>query len=380
MVNISKNVCCSWHWFSALTFPALGFFVTLYAFLITAFGLIWVLFLIGWISGGARRDYVIHIVDSVLVGLFAIMGDGLAPFRAIDTYHMIYIAHYHRLSWKLRKQKNLPKLVDHNDLPERTAKEIAADAEAGMDQKSDEDWEFSVLTPEQQRKLVHHQNKFSKSHAYYRPHETSTHYAFPLKLLITIVSLLDGHSLLQIMLGSFTWGWSYHTRPEWITAVILSISISVNITAGILISVGDKRTRKKDVVLRMMRQGLTEEAMRKIEKDKRDAGEDTSHIAEVMEVSHAVNVQQGVTEPEGNETKQGAREVKEKLRGYQQTLEGTQDTETEEGREKVRKEKSREEENQRLGVASKDMFGASSSASNSGSFVTASQQRTRGDF
>lgn len=267
----------------------------------------------------------------------------------------------------------MPKLADHNDLPERSQKEV--DAEAG-DAKTEEDWEFSVLTPEQQRKLVHHQNKFSKSHAYYRPHETSTHYAFPLKLLITIVSLLDGHSLLQIMLGSFTWGWSYHTRPEWITAVILSISITVNITAGILISVGDKRTRKKDVVLRMMRQGLTEEAMRKIEKHKREAGQDVSHIQEVVEVSHAVNVQQGVTEPEGNETVQGAREVKEKLKGYQQTLEGKKDGETEEGREKMRQEKGREEENQRLGVNSRDMFG-SSSANDSDSFVTATQQETR---
>ncbi|KAK5941045.1 hypothetical protein PMZ80_006322 [Knufia obscura] len=306
----------------------LGFFVTLYAFLITAFGLIWVLFLIGWISlPGKRKDYIIHIVDSVLVGLFAIMGDGLAPFRCVDTYHMIYIAHYHRLSWKLRKAKNLPKLADHNDLPERSQKEVCADAEAGVLTKGDDaDWEFSVLSPEQQRKLVHHQNKFSKSHSYYRPHETTTHHAFPLKLLITIVSLLDAHSVLQISLGAFTWGWSYHTRPEWITAVILSLSITCNITGGVLISVGDKRTRKKDVLLRMARQGLTEEAMRKVEQKKREEGaeEEAERIKQSVDMARLANVRHGVRSPSpvgsdgesAGEFEKGTEEIKEKVRAY----------------------------------------------------------------
>lgn len=311
------------------------------------------LFLIGWISLGSRKDYIVHIVDSVLVALFAVMGDGLAPFRAIDTYHMIYIAHYHRLSWKLRKAKNLPNLSDHNDLPERTQKEVCADAEAGMEKETDADWEFSVLSPEQQRKLVHHQNKFSKSHSYYRPHETTTHYAFPLKLLITIVSLLDGHSLLQIMLGSFTWGWSYHTRPEWITAVILSISITVNITAGILISVGDKRTRKKDVLLRMARQGLTEEAMRKVEKHKREnEGEDTSHLKPSIVDAHVANVREGVVSPKGRgEFEVGAEEVKEKLRGYKSDL----GSDSDDDKKDLEKEEEKEER-ERLGIEDRDML------------------------
>lgn len=76
----------------------LGFFVTLYATLITLFGLAWVLFLIGWISIGSKQSYVINVIDYILVALFAIMGDGLAPFRAVDTYHMIYIAHYRKHS------------------------------------------------------------------------------------------------------------------------------------------------------------------------------------------------------------------------------------------------------------------------------------------
>lgn len=82
------------------------------------------LFLIGWISLGSKKDYVVNIVDNVLVALFAIIGDGLAPFRAVDTYHMIYIAHYHRITWKKREKMGLPDLVDHNDLPEHSKEEV----------------------------------------------------------------------------------------------------------------------------------------------------------------------------------------------------------------------------------------------------------------
>lgn len=75
----------------------LGFLVTLYATLITLFGLAWVLFLIGWIYvGPEKQSYTINVIDNVLVALFAIVGDGLAPFRAVDTYHMIFIVHYRK--------------------------------------------------------------------------------------------------------------------------------------------------------------------------------------------------------------------------------------------------------------------------------------------
>jgi len=86
----------------------LGFAVTLYATLITLFGLAWVLFLIGWIYVGEKQVYAIHIIDSVLVALFAIVGDGLAPFRAVDTYRMIYIWRYTRIIENAKKGK-LPK-------------------------------------------------------------------------------------------------------------------------------------------------------------------------------------------------------------------------------------------------------------------------------
>lgn len=222
------------------------------------------LFLIGWISVGGKKDYVTNIIDNILVALFAIIGDGLAPFRAVDTYHMIFIAHYHHLTWKLRKKRNLPDLEDHNDLPGLQPKEV--ESSDGANFVSDEDRELVVLTPVQQAKLKHHQEKFAKSHTFYKPHETATHRAFPLRLLVAIVVLLDCHSLFQIALGTCTWSISYHVRPFALTTVILCCSLTCNITGGILISIGDKRTRKKEVVERMFRQQLTEQAMRKIEK------------------------------------------------------------------------------------------------------------------
>ncbi|RYP89388.1 hypothetical protein DL770_004450 [Monosporascus sp. CRB-9-2] len=247
----------------------LGFLVTVYAGLITLFGLAWVLFLIGWIYVGDQQLYVINVIDTVLVSLFAILGDGLIPWRIIDTYHMCYIARYHHLTWKLRKKMALPHLQDKNDLPSEPAvrgSEEVVDIEAARTLHEKE--ELTVLTPQQQRKLEHHQAKFSKSHTFYKPHETETHYAFPLRLLVAIVVLLDCHSIFQLALGLSTWCIDYRVRPTALTATLLCFSITVNIVAGVLISVGDRRTRKRDVIERMFRQELTREAMKRVNKAK----------------------------------------------------------------------------------------------------------------
>ncbi|KAJ5833669.1 hypothetical protein N7474_001980 [Penicillium riverlandense] len=252
--------------FSQYVRKPLGFLVTLYATLITLFGLAWVLFLIGWINVGGKEDYVINIIDNILVGLFAIMGDGLAPFRAVDTYHMIFIAHYTHLTWKIRRKRSLPDLKNKNDLPAQ--REMDIDIEFGDTPKEDE-YEFSVLDQRQQLRLIHHQNKFSKSHTFYKPHETVTHHAFPLRMLVAIVVILDFHSILQIALGVCTWSMEPpRYRPFALTTVILCCSITCNITGGVLIMLGDRRSRKKDVVERLFRQQLTEEAMKKMEKRK----------------------------------------------------------------------------------------------------------------
>ncbi|KMP01630.1 hypothetical protein CIRG_01769 [Coccidioides immitis RMSCC 2394] len=249
----------------------LGFLVTLYATLITLFGLAWVLFLIGWINVGGKQLYVINIIDYILVALFAIVGDGLAPFRAIDTYHMIYVAHYHRVTYKLRRKQQLPKLRNKNDLPERREEEIDqhVDVEkSGETTKDSDTTELSVLTARQQERLTHHANKLAKSHTFYKPHETTTHHAFPLRMLIAVIILLDFHSLFQIALGATTWGIDYRRRPFALTTVILCCSLTCNFTAGLLIWIGDRRTRKKDVIEKMFRQELTEQAILKLQKKK----------------------------------------------------------------------------------------------------------------
>jgi C4-dicarboxylate-specific signal transduction histidine kinase len=178
---------------------------------------------------------------------------------------MIFIARYHHLTWELRKKQQLPELVDHNDLPERRASQVEIDDAIDKEEMG----EYSVLKPIQQKRLQYHQAKFSKAHTFYRPHETSTHHAFPLRLLIAVVVLLDCHSCLQVALGTCTWSWNYHTRPEALTSTILACSITCNIVAGVLISVGDHRTRKKDVLERINRQNLTEEALERMAKERK---------------------------------------------------------------------------------------------------------------
>lgn len=74
--------------------------------------------------------------------------------------------------------------------------------------------------------------------------------------------------MLQISLGATTWGIYYKHRHFAITTVILICSITCNATAGLLIWLGDKRTRKTDVLERMNRQELTDEAIKKVEKKK----------------------------------------------------------------------------------------------------------------
>lgn len=281
----------------------LGFFVTLYATLITLFGLAWVLFLIGWIYVGSesQQEYTIHIIDSVLVALFAIMGDGLAPFRAVDTYHMYFVTKYWRIMEKAKKKRQALEKGDNNgeESPEGknverskntrqngTATNQENRANGGADvtpedalrgtlindevlDLEDAAAELWPLTPKQRKSFLHHQKKLVKSHSFYKPHETFTHYEFPLKYLLAIIILLDCHSCLQISLGACTWGIDYHHRHVAITTTILCVSITCNISAGLVITMGDHKTRKKDVLKLLDRQELTSDAMKHIEHKKK---------------------------------------------------------------------------------------------------------------
>jgi hypothetical protein len=101
------------------------------------------------------------------------MGDGLALYRAVDTYHMIFIAHYTPLTWEICNKRQLPELKDRNDLSSR--EEAQADTILEADELSREDvHEFSVLNRVQWLELQHHQTKFVELHNLYKPHETLT--------------------------------------------------------------------------------------------------------------------------------------------------------------------------------------------------------------
>lgn len=245
----------------------LGFIVTLYFFLITFWGAAWVLFLIGWIYVGDRQSYFVEICDQVLTALFCVVGITMFPFRLVDTYHMAFVAYFAHKTWRLRKEKGLRDLKNHNELPRRSMA-IERDEENHDETEEELEEEIPVLTDEEQKKLEHHQAKLAKSHTFYRPTETYTHNAFSIRLLITIVVLLDCHSMFQCALGGTTWGIYYKDRPKELTAIILSFSLTCNITAGIIIGIGDKRSRKKLVVEQLMRQEITEEALKKLRKEK----------------------------------------------------------------------------------------------------------------
>ncbi|WFD25587.1 hypothetical protein MNAN1_000550 [Malassezia nana] len=97
----------------------MGFILTLYIFLIFSWGVVIFLFIVHWVDVQPYRKWRIwvEICDQVLCALFVIRGVGFAPFRAVDTYRMAHIAHFHFLTYKRRKLLHLPELQNRNELP-----------------------------------------------------------------------------------------------------------------------------------------------------------------------------------------------------------------------------------------------------------------------
>lgn len=118
--------------------------------------------------------------------------------------------------------------------------------------------------------------------------------------MIVVVCLLDFHSIFQvrpllsarhptltpppqIALGSTTWSISYHHDfKKILTSIILSFSISCNITAGLVIMVGNRRTRKEEVVREQLHRAVTEEAVRrKLAKEEKERSKMEEEASEV---------------------------------------------------------------------------------------------------
>ncbi|KDN52775.1 hypothetical protein K437DRAFT_261010 [Tilletiaria anomala UBC 951] len=146
----------------------------------------------------------------------------------------------------------------HDDTLHRSSRIVASHTSAD---------DASLLSLKNEMKLVYHQRKFYHAHHYYRFNESITHRAFSLKLMIAIVLILDIHSCLQACLGGLTWGIRYQHRPTALTASIVTASLSCSAIGGILISIGNSRTKKNEVVERLLHEELEEEARRRMRKD-----------------------------------------------------------------------------------------------------------------
>lgn len=97
----------------------MGFILTLYIFLIFSWGVVIFLFIVHWVDVEPYTTWRVwvEVCDQVLCALFVLRGMGFAPFRAVDTYRMAHIAHFHFLTYKRRKLLHLPKLQNQNELP-----------------------------------------------------------------------------------------------------------------------------------------------------------------------------------------------------------------------------------------------------------------------
>lgn len=218
----------------------LGIAFGIYGFLVVFWGTALVFFLFHWIKVGNNQGLWTEICEQILNGLFCLTGIGLIPWRVVDTYRVIYIWYYKRLTRKLRKKAGLPELYDKEDLPDPI-----------FDPNH-----VRVLTDKQQYQLHHHQKKFMKSQTWYRPHGTETHRAFPINTALWICIFNDANSVFQCTLAGCMWGMNRFQRPAWSTSVLILLAFTCGIISGILIWRGGKKTKRTERVEERLRRVL----------------------------------------------------------------------------------------------------------------------------
>ncbi|KAL9935817.1 hypothetical protein V8E36_005394 [Tilletia maclaganii] len=120
--------------------------------------------------------------------------------------------------------------------------------------------DIQVLPPKQAHRLHVLQTKFAHSASWYRPHETPTHFAFPISWALWITILNDLNSIFQCMLCGVMWGYATHykDRPAWTTGTLIPCSFLCGIGAGVLIARGGKKTKKTDEVEQRLRAAFAE--------------------------------------------------------------------------------------------------------------------------
>ncbi|KAL5527363.1 hypothetical protein ACEPAG_6154 [Sanghuangporus baumii] len=220
----------------------LGIVTAIYGFLVVFWGTAIVLFLLKWINlhNHLRQGFWVEVISQILNGLFTVTGIGLIPWRIVDTYRILRIWHYKRLTRKLRKKAGLPELFDEDDLP---------------DPIYDPNY-VHVLTEKQERDLHHQQRQFAKSQTWYRAHGTPTHRAFPIGTALAICCCNDGNSIFQIVFAGTMWGLDRFDRPDWSTGLLISATFSCSIAAVVLIWRGGAKTKRTKEIEEKLRLAL----------------------------------------------------------------------------------------------------------------------------
>ncbi|KAI0269105.1 hypothetical protein BC834DRAFT_1039699 [Gloeopeniophorella convolvens] len=220
----------------------LGIAFGIYGFLVVFWGTALVFFLAKWIDlhNQTTQDFWVEVCEQIEDGLFCLTGIGLIPWRLIDTYRIVTIWYYKRLTRKLRRKAGLPELYDNDDLP---------------DPIFDPNY-VHVLTDKQQYELHHQQKKFMKSQTWYRPHGTETHRAFPINTALWICLLNDGNSVFQCMLAACMWSMNRFVRPAWVTSLLIPAAFGCGIASGVLIWKGGKKTKRTERVEERLRRAL----------------------------------------------------------------------------------------------------------------------------
>ncbi|KAI5124945.1 hypothetical protein M0805_007372 [Coniferiporia weirii] len=221
----------------------MGVIAAIYGFCVVFWGAAIVLFLLKWINlhNASTQGFWVEVSSQVVNALFTVTGVGLIPWRVIDTYRILRIWRYKRLTRSLRKKAGLPVLYDEDDLP---------------DPMYDPNY-VHVLSDKEQKELHHHQRQFMKSQTWYRPHGTPTHRAFPIDTALLICCCIDGNSIFQCILCGTMWGLNRFQRPAWSTGTLIPVSFLCGIMSAVFIWRGGQKTKRTKEVRERLRLALT---------------------------------------------------------------------------------------------------------------------------